>query len=217
MKKNLLLAAAAVMLSLCGYAQTKGTNTFGLGITSYVANLTSEGSGYQNTSKNTSRVFSLGYGHFIKENVRLGLDLSYARNTSDYNYSGNQPGNQESGSKTYGGSLNYQQYYPLIKTLYAYAGGKAGYMSTKVDNDNSNVVHHRSNDYSVGAYGGISWFPFKRFAFETSLLSADVRYTKIETESAYNNFNSEMRKETMFNLSSSGLINGLGFKIYLLF
>jgi hypothetical protein len=128
--------------------------------------------------------------------------------------------NQE--QKTYGGSLNYQQYFPIIKKLFAFAGGKAGYAHTKYEQSSvnniggSNVSTGNSNQYSVGAYGGVTWFINKRFALETSLLSADIVYGQSKQSESQFNTSSE-QKVTSFNLNTSGLINNLGFKIYILF
>ena len=72
------------------------------------------------------------------------------------------------------------------------------------------------HQYSVGAYGGVTWFLSKRFAFETSLLSADMIYATTEREEGSGS-NGVKYKTTNFNLSSQGFINNLGFKIYLLF
>ncbi len=211
MKKQLLITAMAVGISLCGFAQTKGTSALSFGVNSTKSK--NSGNNYETESKNNN--FTLGYGYFFKDNDKIGLDLTYGINKFN---PGSIP-NQE--QKSYGGNLSYQHYFPLVKTLFAYAGGKAAYTYSKNKNlyegNNPQSSGLTSNQYAVGAYGGITWFVSKRFALETSLLSADVTYSKTEqNETNANNF--FIKSEyTSFNLSSQGFINNLGFKIYILF
>jgi Outer membrane protein beta-barrel domain len=212
MKKKLLVTAMAVGISLCGFAQTKGTNAVSFGVNSTTNKVT--GNNYEDKVKNNS--FTLGYGYFIKDNNKIGLDLTYGLNKNTYN---NNMNNQE--LKSYGGNLSYQRYFPLVKTLFAYAGGKAGYTYSKNNsqyiNTSPQITSYTSNQYAIGAYGGITWFVSKRFALETSLLSADITYSKTEQNEVNSNSYFTKSEYTSFNLSSQGFINNLGFKIYILF
>lgn len=215
MKKQLLTLVAICATAMAANAQTKGTNALSFGVNSNTNKLS--GNNYENKVK--SNTFTLGYGYFFKDNNKIGLDLTYGLSKNTYS-SGNTNGNDQE-QKSYGGNLSYQHYFPLVKTLYAYAGGKAGYAysknNTSFNNTNSQVLDYTSNQYAVGAYGGITWFVSKRFAFETSLLSADIIYSKTEqNEVNANNFFTKS-ESTSFNLSSQGFINNLGFKIYILF
>jgi len=211
MKKQLLVTAMAVGISLCGFAQTKGTNALSFGVNSTTNK--SSGNNYETKSKNNS--FTLGYGFFFKDNDKIGLDLTYGLNK---NSSGNTNSQEQ---KSYGGNLSYQHYFPLVKTLFAYAGGKAAYTYSKSNNlyENSNpqISGYESNQYAIGAYGGITWFVSKRFALETSLLSADIVYNKTEQNEINANNYFIKNEYTSFNFSSQGFINNLGFKIYILF
>jgi hypothetical protein len=119
MKKQ-LLTAIAVVASLCGFAQTKGTNTLGFGVDITTHELASS-SGSSNGYK--YRNYNLGYGHFIKDNTRIGLVLSYGSQVHE------ETTNTE--LESFGGSMTYQQYYPIIKKLYLFAGGVAGYDASK--------------------------------------------------------------------------------------
>lgn len=69
------------------------------------------------------------------------------------------------------------------------------------------ITSYTSNQYAVGAYGGITWFVSKRFALETSLLSADITYSKTEQNEVNSNSYSTKSEFTSFNLSSQGFIN----------
>jgi|GEM_PF-771015 len=216
MKTKLFLTALAVTASLCGYAQTKGTNTLGFGVNSATSKTESNASSQDSESKQT--IVSLGYGIFIKDNTRIGIDLLYGK--VNHTISNSQASGQDQNeSQTYGGSLSYQQYYPLFKTLYAYAGGSGGFSSGSSESTVSPDLDYRRNNYSLGAYGGLTWFATKRFAFETTLLSAAFNYNSSKMESKPNNLDqfTLSQKETSFKLNTSGLIDGLGFKIYLLF
>lgn len=211
MKKQ-LLTAIAVGLSLCGYAQTKGTSTLGFGANIYTNKSSSNfGNGESSITKNKNRYFSLGYGYFMKDNSRIGLELSYGNIT--YEQTANDYSNE---SKTYGGTISYQKYYPLIKSLYAYAGARTGYARIKSVDGSSNTDTNEGNSYNLGAYGGLTWFVSKRFAFETNLLSADMVYSQSKYKREGSNDQSK-QELTNFNLNTSGFINDLGFKIYVLF
>ncbi|MFC3562753.1 outer membrane beta-barrel protein [Pedobacter jamesrossensis] len=211
MKKQLLMAAMAVLcFSAPGFAQTKGTSALSFGV-----NIVSYKNTYDNVEQNETKnnLFTLGYGYFFKDNSKMGLELNYGENkyisTNQY----------EQTTKTYGGNVSYQKYFPIVKTLFAYAGGKAAYATgTQKQSQTQNNANQEyiNNSYSIGAYGGITWFLSKRFAFETSLLSADVAYNSSE-QTQNTNPSTLKTKNTSFNLSSQGFINNLGFKIYILF
>jgi len=216
MKKQLLLVAMAAGLSLSAFSQTKGTNALNFGVNTYTnknSNNSYQGNNYENKTQNNT--FTLGYGYFFKDNSKFGLDLTYGLDKY------NNTNNSEQQQKSYGGNLNYQHYFPIVKTLFAYAGGRAGYTYTKTKNSNTSPNYPQTstnigNQYNIGAYGGITWFISKRFALETSLLSADIRYAKTkQTESTDQSFYTN--ESTNFNLNTQGFINNLGFKIYILF
>jgi hypothetical protein len=210
MKKQ-ILTAVAVVASLCGYAQTKGTSALGLGVgvnTNKYEYNTGTGTSV-NESRNNS--FSLGYGLFIRDNAKLGVDLQY--NTSEQK----SDATVDSKLKGYGVNVTYQQYYPIVKKLFAYAGGKAAYSYSREKYTLSDVSDRIGNQYTLGAYGGVTWFFSQRFALETSLLSANVVYATSDQKSTQSNNGGYQTKSTAFNLATSGAINNLGFKIYLLF
>jgi len=152
---------------------------------------------------------------FTSDHSKIGFEVNYGNNSHNAN------GNFQGKGKSYGGNLSYQHYYPLVKTLYAYAGGRAGYNYNKTSYNASgintyNLQDQIANQYNLGAYGGVTWFLSNRFAFETSLLSADMTYSSTEREEG-NGSNGINTKATTFSLNTQGFINNLGFKIYLLF
>lgn len=210
--KNKILTAIAVMASLCGYAQTKGTSALSLGVgvntSKYDYN---NGSTEISTRELKNNTFSLGYGLFIKDNAKLGVDLQYFASKQQTDAI------VDSRLKGYGANVTYQQYYSIVKKLYAYAGGTAAYNYAKEKYTSQDVSDRISNQYVLGAYGGVTWFFSERFALETKLLSANFDYSTSEQKSVSNAGETYETKSTAFNLSTNGLINGLGFKVYLLF
>ena len=211
MKKQ-LLTALVVAASLCGYAQTKGTNALGFGITSqiYKSKYLNGDSANQEVNEQKFNSYGLSYGLFIKDNTKLGIEFNYG--TQNNNFKDHVSGSK---TKTYGGGINYQHYYPLVQRLYAYAGGRVYYSTSKVENGNDNYEDATTNDYSVGVNGGVTWFVSKRFALETSLLSANASYSKMKRTNT--GTGSYEYTASSFNLSSTGSLSNLGFKIYVLF
>ncbi|WP_316788994.1 outer membrane beta-barrel protein [Pedobacter frigoris] len=211
MKKQ-LFTAAAVLLSVCGYAQTKGTSALGFGINSNSNKYEYSSPGQSTENKSTGTSVSLSYGLFIKDNTKLGIDLTYGEQDQ-------KSGDTEYKTKQYGGNLNYQHYYPIVKSLFAYAGGRAGYTYTETNHTqiSTSATEVSGNGYNLGAYGGITWFLSKRFALETRLLSADASYSLMKTKGGYSSGDNQKQTTTNFDLSTQGFIKDLGFKIYLLF
>lgn len=207
MKSKLLFTAVAVCLSYASFSQTKGTNAISFG----ASTSTMKTSNDQNALNNKNTSFFLGYSHFINDNSKLGLDLSFGKSKSE------SQSVQHSSSKNYGVGVNYQRYYPIVKKLYAYAGGRASadFGKGKGYNYYQNYESEQQS-YTAAEYGGVTWFLSKRFAFETTLLSASAGYLKYEEFGSGAVQNATM-KQTSFDLSTTGFINDLGFKIYILF
>lgn len=202
--KRHLLTAMAVMLSVCGYSQTKGTIalSLGLGLGSHKVESSSYISDYSTTN------VSLGYGYFFKDNNKIELSVSYGGLRSD---NANRTENDN-----IRGFLGYQHLYPLFDKLYAFAGGFAGYgVYNQTEFTDSQESHkHKTHELSAGANGGVSWFFSKRFALETTLLQASMNHTNSKQ---VNSIEGGKNTNTNFNLSTQGSLTNLNFKIYLLF
>ncbi len=207
--KNKILTAIAVMASLCGYAQTKGTNALSLGVDVRTEKLEQQTPDNEYNQESKTNNYQLGYSFFIKDNAKLGINLLYNRYES-------KAGEFSTKQDGYGGDVNYQHYYPIVKKLFVYAGGRAGYLYTETEYLNGNSQSLTGHHYKLGAYGGVTWFFSKRFALETSLLSANIDYATTKRKSNQDGYGVNVRS-TNFNLSSQGFLNNLGFKIYLLF
>ncbi|MGY4386154.1 hypothetical protein ACVWYN_003204 [Pedobacter sp. UYP24] len=207
-----ILTALAVILSINGYSQMKGTNALGLGINSSKFQSTDVGSATDQKNINRQSNFSLSYGYFIMDKAKIGIDLLYGSSKNQYGIS--MPDYKV---KSRGINLNYQQYIPVFKTLYAFAGGRAGYSSSKTTyNDYNEGIpssnNNEFNNYSIGANGGLAWFINKRWALETELLSANASYGESKRKDKLRYID-----QTNFNLATTGFVNNLAFKIFLTF
>ncbi len=206
--KKFLFAVLLTAATFFAQAQTKGTNAIGLGL-----NTKSTTDDSQTTTKETKdNTYNIGYGYFIRDNVKIGVDVNY-ETTKNTTLTKNTNTLAESNTKSYGGGIYGQKYYGLFKTIYAFGGVKAAYTNSKEETVNS-VETITSNDYSLSAYGGFAWFISKHIALETDLLNVSATYSKAENTTSANPSTSS---STKFNLSSSGTLTGLGFRVFLLF
>ena len=202
--KTLLFSLLFAAIGFCAKSQTKGTNSIGFGI-----NLNSRDSEQPNSSdKQSLHQYSLNYGHFIKDNVKIGMSGSYGRQKSEtlnsYSYD----------VTSYGGGLSYQKYYPLFRKLYVYAGADAGYQYSEEAYLNSvpSARNIKTDTYTVGASGGVAIFLYKHLALEAHLLNASALYSK--RKDVDNDFKTNQKG---FQLNSSGALNNFGFQIHFLF
>lgn len=204
MKRTLLVAVILTAAYFTANAQTKGTNTLGVGFTATTDKYESNDGGSDNESKGNS--FTLGYGRFIKDNIRLGFSGTYNNSTNSYS------GIYRYEENGYGGNVSLQKYFSLSKKFYAFAGGQTSYMYSKQGSDSPDDTDYRKNSYFLGAYGGLSYFVSKHFALETDLLSGGLNYSNGRDSRRFGNNSS-----TKFNVSTSGNITNLGFRVYFLF
>ncbi len=205
--KKFLFTALLLAAAFGTQAQTKGTNTIGLGFNSQ----TNKNEYQQGTTNNArSNNYTLGYGRFIGDNVKIGIDIKYGTqiNTSSSSSSGID-------AKEYGGNVYYQKYYGLLKNFYAFGGGSAAYSNYKNEEyDQTISIAVTGNTYSLSAYGGVAWFICKHIELETNLLSLNVNHSIKQTTP---NTLQDKETSTKIDLSSAGSLNGLGFRILFLF
>jgi hypothetical protein len=212
MKKH-FLTAAAVLLSIYSYGQSKGTSTISLGFSSSTNEYKNEFYDTSQASKSKNTQLRIGYGLFVSDNNKLGVDLLYNKANSTYT-----PGGEVREEKGYGLGINYQHYFPIVKTFYAFAGGSGEYSQTKGNTNSTNYTERDIKNYyaSLAATGGLTWFISKRWALETSLISVGASYSKFE-DFQTSNGQSYYNKTKSFSLSTAQTFNNLGFKVYLMF
>ncbi|WP_169304388.1 outer membrane protein [Pedobacter frigoris] len=211
MKKQ-LFTAAAVLLSVCGYAQTKGTSALGLGVNTSTSKYVTAENGVISENTNKISSFNLNYGFFIKDNTKLSVDFSYGQSKQ-----GLVENDNYNEAKIYGIGLSYQQYFPLTGKFYAFAGGRGSYGKSKQEylNNATDRPEITGDAFGLNAIGGLSWFVSRHWALETTLLSAGANYTK-QSQTAVSG-SSASYKNTSFDLKSGGLFDELGFKVYFMF
>ena len=207
MKRILIAVAVLAISSFTASAQTKGTSMIGFGISSQKVKYEYVAPGWQD-SENKTNNFSLSYGVFVKDNSKIELTGTYGKSSQEYSSTNSYE------TKSYGGSLSYQHYYPLLKKFYAFAGGRGTYSYSKNEqvDGSARPTTYKGNLYGVGAYGGATYFLSNRFAFEAQLLSASFYYEKVNQGGPQTS-----TKRTSFDVSTSGAINDLSFKIYFMF
>jgi hypothetical protein len=212
MKKR-FLTAAVVLFSFYGYSQTKGTSALSLGISATTNEVKNNTLTTDQISKTTNSVFRLGYGLFVEDNNKISIELLYNRTKSDYFGS-----NDFREDKGFGAAVSYQRFFPLVKTLYAYAGASGQYLNSKGETDSPNAFDRNSttNSYALVATGGLTWFISNRWALETNLISTGVSYSETKFDEVSQN-QSYSSKNTNFSISTDGVLNNLGFKVYLMF
>jgi len=213
-----ILTLIAILFSINGYAQRKGTNAISLGIS--IDNEQQEDV-FVNTQESKSKSYSLGFGFFFNDHDKIGVELLHSNSKNEFR-SLRQPGGSEADRDSYGGNLSYQHYYLLSKALYLYAGVNGGFTHSKyVYTDYYELPIIRSDvqkNYSSGAFGGVAWFVSKTFAFEVNIISLNFNYNiSSEIEESSNDYVSKTGNSTNFNLTTQGLINNLGIKIFILF
>jgi hypothetical protein len=211
MKKQ-FLTVAAVFLSVYSYAQTKGTSAINLGVSSTTSEYKNVSPNSFQSYKNKGSDFNLGYGLFVTDNNKVGIELLYSKSKTEFAGSGDFRKD-----KGFGVGLNFQHYFPLLKTFYAYAGAYGQYMQTDGEEHYQGAPGREIDGFrsSLTAVGGLTWFISKRWALETNLISAGAAYSK--TKDNQSGDNEYSNKQTSFSLSSDGLINNLGFRVYLMF
>ncbi|MEJ7560240.1 MAG: outer membrane beta-barrel protein [Pedobacter sp.] len=211
MKKQ-FLTAAAVFLSVYSYSQTKGTSALNFGVSSFTSESKNVSPNSNQSYENKGANFDLGYGLFVTDNNKVGIELLYNKSTTEYQ--GFESSRKEKGV---GIGLNFQHYFPLLKTFYAYAGAYGQYVQTDGEErfEGGQIRDIDGYTASLSAVGGLTWFISRRWALETNLISAGAAYS--ETKDDQSGTNDYSNKRTNFGLSSDGLINNLGFRVYLMF
>ena len=214
-----ILTLIAILFSINGYAQRKGTNAISLGVS--IGNGHFEGAAV-NTEELKSKSYSLGFGVFVSDHDKIGMELLHSNSRDEFKSPG-ESGGSEADIDSYGGNLSYQHFYLLSKGLYVYAGVNGGFTHSKyvytrhfeLPIITESVVR---KNYSAGAFGGVTWFVSKIFAFEVNIISLNSNYgTSSKIEKSSTGYVSKTGNSSTFNLTTQGLIDNLGFKIFILF
>lgn len=195
MRKNLLFALACfILFSFTASSQiTKGSVLLGGGISG--SSGTSEGDGGGGSESKTSGVSIYpAAGISVKDNVVVGLRLSYGKAKTKFNDSYTQR-NQE--VENYGAGIFYRRYIPLGQKFFIFGEGAVYYNRNKQE-EKQVLVGSKQIASTVGAnfYPGIAYAVSKKIHLEIGLNNLlDLSYNTGTTEhfSGSNTTRSESR------------------------
>jgi len=206
--KILLLSAILFSIALSSNAQiTKGKVLLGGSV--ICANLSRGG--------NNAFYSNVQAGKFVKDNTVFGIGISYSTHNN---------GVVNSNPATYGASVFYRKYKPLLKDLFFFAEVNAGYSYSKayygIYGAGEDGYRNISNDGSINFTPGISYSLLMHLQVELIMQSlASINYSFVKTDYTTSG-SSPMTptKQNIFNggvnLNSNLLGNfGIGFKFLL--
>lgn len=207
----IFLILAPITASNCLNAQIKkGAYLLGGDIGFYKQ--TSQQSG-NTTNTGTSFTFSPVFGKAIKENVVLGMDLTY-------NYFKNDvPGNYNAANNSFGAGIFLRKYKPLGKGFYLFGQARtaAEYGTSKSINFSQQYPNSNSKGFSItaGIYPGISYAVSDKLQIETgfnNLIYLQYSYNKASATGS----NDIVRQNFSLGSSLSGTAGlTIGFRILL--
>ncbi|HEV7333432.1 MAG TPA: outer membrane beta-barrel protein [Flavisolibacter sp.] len=192
MKKSLLIAlACSFLFSLTVSAQiTKGSVLLGGGISG------GKGKSEGNNGEGKSSGFSVypAFGVAVKDNVVIGLRLSYANSSSEYS----DPNNQNSqDNENYGAGIFYRRYLSLSQKFFLFGEGAVYYNRGKQESSQlTSKSTQTSNSFGVNFYPGIAYAVSKKIHLEVglnNLLDLSYNTSKSEYVSGSSSLSSEAR------------------------
>ncbi len=218
MKKIVLLTSVSLLLlTLSSSAQIKkGSVLLGGGISGGKSKY--ESSSQENTSSGISFYPSVGIA--LKDNVVVGLDLSYSHSKSD------QPNPtyvNRNVQNNYSAGVFYRRYTGLGKNFYLFGNGSLYYgrnEQTQESGLNTSVSKsvQKRNGVGLGFYPGVAYAVSKRFHLEIGLNNlVSLYYSKNKTENTTNNTTTTTKGSDFSfttNVSSNSPI-ALGFRVVL--
>lgn len=215
MEKLLLLVIASFSASLLCHAQiTKGSVLLGGGISAGKSTSESSNTEYENSSFG----FYPAVGLAVKDNVVVGLRLSYYTSKSEQV---NQPNLYVQEQNGYSAGLFYRRYLGLGKNFYLFGEGAAYYNFQEGINEygsagQENIQTNRT--IGVNFYPGVTYAVSRRFHLEVGLNNlVSLDYSRSKTESVVNSQTSTSKGSGVSfatNVSSSAPLT-LGFRIVL--
>lgn len=224
MKKQLFAMAVLCAVALTSNAQTeKGNNLIGGSLSYGRQKRTPENLYNFNSVKSTSFSIIPRFGHFISNNLAIGLSVGFNRNenlneVNSYSGTSTLIYNYENTSKT----LNigpFVRYYVNIVDKFKFFGQGNAFVafgkSVSLDGGSITVIP-RNDTYKTTAYSatvnpGFAFFPTKHWAFE--VLFPLISYNKYKVKDDGNNVNSQAYQDEGFNfgLDSFSPIIGLNY------
>jgi len=159
LRKTTFFSVAFLFASVASAQISKGSLFFGGQISGY-KNETESGSGGSN-HENKGLIFSPAIGTAVRQNLILGVDLTYAK------YEIENLGFSEQESRSFGGGIFVRRYVPLTNRFYFFGQGRAGY--TNIDgeqNQGGTKTTSESHRIDLSLYPGVSFALTKSFHIE---------------------------------------------------
>lgn len=164
--KKILLSVSALFIAFTTYAQENESD--GLGFKkgdTYISGNISYGSDKDHVTKTTNFTVSPTIGHFVSDNIAVGVTLSYMGQNN------NTTGNPETKQKSFSGGV-FGRYYFTPANRFSFFGE----LNANYNHSYSNTKgfpEYKGNGFSIQAGPGINYFLSPHFSLQsyTGLLS----------------------------------------------
>lgn len=197
MKKILFSALAGFLFALSANAQIPKGSIF-------IGGQISGGKTVNSGQKQNNFFISPAVATAIKQNLFLGVDLTYGQTKYENN---SMP---YSNQKGYGGGLFLRKYIPIAKRFYFFAQGRAGYSYDKSEYSGPYISKNTSNTASLSLYPGVSFALSRVLHIETGFNNlALISYSRsTTTQTGFPD-----QKSSNFNFSTSVAGTSLSFAL----
>ncbi|MFW0718826.1 outer membrane beta-barrel protein [Pedobacter sp. N23S346] len=221
MKKQLLTIAVLCAVAFTVNAQTeKGDNLIGGSISYSSDKRTPENLNNLTSQKSTNISITPRFGHFVSNNVAIGLSVGYIRSKNFYESNLSTPTsiliyNTESTNETFNIGPFVRYYVNIVDKFKFFGQGNAFFAfgkSVSVDGGSITVIP-RSTKYKTTIYGaainpGFAFFPTKRWAFEFSFPL--VSYNNYKMKDDGNNVSSQAYQNEGFQFGFDSFNPSIG-------
>jgi hypothetical protein len=215
MKKILLFTIISIGLHSIANSQiSKGSLLLGGGVNISNSRYENADTPLQNKTHENYTTINPVVGIAVKENLILGVSLSYGRSENTTNSDPSNPSIDRYTS--YSGGVFLRKYLVLGKNFYLFGQGDLGYTDYNQKSSSlSNSFNQNGWRTALGFSPGISYALNKRFHLETSLSNLlNLSYEKYSTDVfSSGNQNSRVKRSFSFNSNASPFSNfNIGFR-----
>jgi hypothetical protein len=212
MKSIYFLTFSVLLCSVARAQIAKGDIMLGGDIYYYNSGSTSSSSGtptYTYTNKSTNVGINPSFGKAIKDNLVLGVDITYNHYTNGDNSNNNSP-DYNTNSNSFGAGVFIRQYKPLGNGFYLFGQAElnGSYSSGKLDNPGTTSGYTKDDTkgygFSLRLYPGVAYALNRRWQLETELTGFfALTYNHSKETSDYVGQPEENSNTHNFNVSSS--------------
>jgi len=154
LQKSLLMIVFAFSLFTTAHAQINKGGIWLGGSIAYNEQKT-DYPGPSSDYKNRTLGVSPAIGKVVKDNLVVGISLSYYNNKMENNSSSTT----QSKGKSYGGGVFIRQYVPVINRLYIFGQGNAGFSTTKINQTDRDYNGYTTKYKTTGWSSALSITP----------------------------------------------------------